>query len=311
MKKYKNIKSLFLFLFVSLCMMQGCTTEDFIEENLTEKSHQHTHSHTQGRAMPRITGEYTYSSKVDLTLFDNNTINVYSKITDNNDVILEDPIGWENAVTLAIQDWNDANSCLKLNRVSNINDADIKIISFTDDIEPLVIGTMTPESVFGWSEDPSNGRPGEWIWINVNYQNANGPTTLDDKRNIIGHEIGHNIGFRHTDQPNGNLIIDDVAPLNSIMHSGILDRDITGLITPDKNACQALYAECDDTISGVSQLCVGAPASTYNWSGDDPVDDWLVTGNFQLSNESGFSVSVQALGNGAGNFRAVRNGEII
>lgn len=270
--KKSIFKSLFAFLLLVICL-SGCIQE---EPEILPSENKITPESSDGPASGRtILGDfYSYEHKVDLNLLLNNTVTVYSNITDGVDVLTQDPVGWSDAIDDAIDDWNAAGSCLQFVRVSSPI-AHIKIISFNDPINPLVPPSDTnnnPEHIFGWASEPVNGLPGAFIWINLDFNN--GSQTLTQRRNIIGHELGHNIGFRHTDNSHGSNVVLSTALANSIMNSGIISRSETGLRGNDALAmrelyddtCQVIGVDPPTTLSGALQVCPGS-GGTYTLSG--------------------------------------------
>lgn len=266
-------KSLFAFLLLVICLY-GCVQD---EPEILPSEEKVAPEFSDGSASGRtILGDYySYEHKVDLNLILNNTVTVFSNITDGVDVLTQDPVGWSDAIDDAIDDWNAAGSCLQFVRVSTPN-AHIKIISFNDPINPLVPPSDTnnnPEHIFGWASEPSNGLPGEFIWINLDFNG--GSQTLTQRRNIIGHELGHNIGFRHTDNNHGSNFVLSPAQASSIMNSGIISRSQTGLTGNDALAMRTLYGDTcvviggedpPTVLSGSTQVCPGN-GGTYTLSG--------------------------------------------
>lgn len=307
MKQLKLFRSAMLCLVLaSTFTLQNCSKEHIDSET--------TSINTERKSTSNSQRNYTYSEMIDLNNYPDNTIRIYSKFTEAPDEVPAEPGDWNTSVDQAIADWNNAGSCLNLLRVGTMAEADITIISFYDPINPLVLGNGVneAETIFGWSEDPSNGAPGEWIWINVNYSNPDG--TLPDsnaKRNILGHEIGHNLGFRHSDTFNlDNIINNNFVPANSIMHSGILDRTITGLVPLDIAAYRDLYGNCVAEISGENSICSTALGETYTWTGSGTVS-WSVSGNLSLLSSTGTSAVVSGTALGSGILTATQNSVVV
>ncbi|WP_299891050.1 M57 family metalloprotease [uncultured Lacinutrix sp.] len=111
-----------------------------------------------------------------------------------------DPNSWDTEVEQAINDWNNIsnNSCVNFNLVTDPSIANIRILSdqhidaeTLDDNQQLALaGVPFP-----------NGSPYNIISVNLNFNGQNNNYVITDirKRNVIAHELGHCIGFRHTD----------------------------------------------------------------------------------------------------------------
>ncbi|WP_299184351.1 M57 family metalloprotease [uncultured Aquimarina sp.] len=89
-----------------------------------------------------------------------------------------------NAVSVAMRHWNEITNCdIRFEFTNNINSAEVIISK-----GPLNQGTV------GRGTLPSNGKPGKYIRLDLdqfsNYDFA-------QWRTVIGHELGHNIGFAH------------------------------------------------------------------------------------------------------------------
>lgn len=115
------------------------------------------------------------------------------------------PALWLPILDKSIQNWNNAGSLIRLTRIST-NTAHIKV-NANYSVSSMIASANYPSS---------NGYPGRGITINT-YKNS-----LEEAKKIfaITHEIGHTLGFTHTDGTYGNLI--NGTPLkdpNSIMNS--------------------------------------------------------------------------------------------
>ena len=157
---------------------------------------------------------------------------------------------WTTAIDNAINDWNNAISNPSrdlFTYTTNANEADIIIKQFP-------IESQNNMTFAGLSGNPSCGRPYFDILIETDYvfPTVANMSNIDHRRNLIGHELGHAIGFKHSDVANGNGTIipgtEFLLGTNSIMNSTILTRSITGLTSEDILATQYLYG-CNSTIN--------------------------------------------------------------
>ena len=135
-----------------------------------------------------------------------------------------------NAVSLAMRNWNNITKCdLFFASTSNINSAEV-----------IISNGSLPNNVVGQANFPSNGRPGRYIRLDLN-QHSN--FDYAQWRSTIEHELGHSVGFAHTNGTStneiyipGTLFTDD----NSLMNGGRggTVRKLTG---DDKKAARLLY----------------------------------------------------------------------
>ena len=99
------------------------------------------------------------------------------------------PNQWVDAVNSAIEYWNNVpNTQLQFKLTTEQSLAQIRITTYNDN-----------PNTFAAADLPiSNGTPGFLLRINMDsYSFYSGNATL--LRNIITHELGHNVGLRHTD----------------------------------------------------------------------------------------------------------------
>jgi len=96
----------------------------------------------------------------------------------------------QTAFDQALSNYNAVNLSLRFQRVSSSASADISIFSFYE-----------VSNVLGYSAGfPSGGNAASPIYLNTYYYNSS--TSRPDASTVIAHEIGHAIGFRHTDYMN-------------------------------------------------------------------------------------------------------------
>tara|TARA_R110001632_G_scaffold208268_1_gene332618 strand:- start:3491 stop:6055 length:2565 start_codon:yes stop_codon:yes gene_type:complete len=189
---------------------------------------------------------------------DNITITVFSFLSETG---IPPPNSYFTALQQAVGFWNAArgNGCAPL----------FQIVTTNNPNNPPDIIIRGPNQIGGWptgasgiygrvQSEPFCGRPFPFIDINTNFvfgppsPNTNCPPnslgmpglpTQVDMTNIITHELGHAIGFSHTNtggnQIPGTPTIDD----DSVMDSRIVEcrRSITGLSGGDVAAVQAVY----------------------------------------------------------------------
>jgi|GEM_PF-481727 len=183
------------------------------------------------------------------------------------------PVAWVSATRSALFNLNTTTSKLRFSEVSSGSSADITIgTTYTQ--APWVAQAYLPSS---------NQRPGNLITINTYYNSL----TSNVKEFTMIHELGHTIGFYHTDQTQGIFIAGTpTTDANSFMNSFVLPWN--GFTPGDIIAINKLYPGKED------QYLVG------DWDGDGRDNIAVRRGNQILmdTNFDGTADIVQDFGNG-------------
>ena len=221
---------------------------------------------------------------------DNITIRVFANIAEPPGI----PAGtsWNLAIDDAIGDWNVTRAgCSDLFvRSFNINQTDI-IIQGPENID----GGWPPGAthIFGWvNGNPSCGEPFPEVFINTNYRpNGNFPTQRN-MRNIVGHELGHAIGFRHTDGNEGIAIPGtNGTDSNSIMNGDIITRQSLGLSTQDITATEYLYG-CNSNANDNQNTASSIDITSISPNPFCVTDVFTVNGTFNTCSSTGSTIEL-------------------
>lgn len=209
-----------------------------------------------------VEDDLTFSKDMELNAPDDNLRNYHSNLLVSSDYIgngnviwvfstLPGATGfgnigttWDEAVGSAMAAWNGIpNACINFQRTLTPSQAHITVIN--GEAKPLA------QNHFGWAGQPlPSGAPFHTVWINMQYPigpaSLNGAianTSFYQKRNIIAHELGHCIGFMHTDVLSANPIPGTGATdPNSLMRDNLdFQHNMTAFSVFDEIAVRWLY----------------------------------------------------------------------
>lgn len=141
---------------------------------------------------------------------------------------------WEGPFIDALKDWNNFGLCLVFRETGDSSEADI------------IIKAGNPPFDFGVAQGPSDNNPGEVIVIKIGNDKLSDLVQTEARKNLLVHEIGHTIGFRHTGTNEGLPIIGACPPQGSVMtmQSTVSQMASQGITATDIQALRALYPLC-------------------------------------------------------------------
>lgn len=170
---------------------------------------------------------------------------------------------WTTAARAAMTEWNSINGSSI--RFVEGTPADISLSFYSTDPNLFAVATFP-------SSNP--GVPGSTIRINTSFS---GNTSSSAKVMVLVHELGHTIGFRHTNwqqlgetqYPGGATLISGTPQTdgNSVMNGGTAGAEWNGFSAYDKTAARNTYPGISISIHNPSNATLTVTkAGTYTWT---------------------------------------------
>jgi len=147
---------------------------------------------------------------------------------------------WRNAVIAAANEWNNLNGSIRFSVNSNPNHSTTVGIN----LQHYNYGSNMGHIIASAFHPTSSGYPGNMMYINDDY---NGVLTASDKKFTMVHELGHAIGFEHTDGNHGSSITNvgwwcrTFSNSSSVMVAALPVGGWNGFSSCDVQAFNALY----------------------------------------------------------------------
>lgn len=182
---------------------------------------------------------------------------------------------WTRAVREAMTQWNQLGGFgLRFVETATESASDILVTSYRYEIDEVAKS--------GW---PRGGTPGAYLWINLGYRGGTGPGGLpvyESKLFHMVHELGHTIGFRHTNyvllgEFRGDSVGAHLVPNTpradslSVMNAGPTRRTWRGFSAADRIAARVVYT---GSVRIAASIQNGHPAVT--WSAEDGAYEYRI-----------------------------------
>ncbi len=135
-------------------------------------------------------------SRIDENIVTKEVVNVWLHPGMNND--------WKDASFKAINRWNNELEKISLVTITDRRNADIEILydSLEEDLTTMFIPLTS--GAFGRGTFPTaEGLPGNKIWVNPRFNFCDTGITQNLRISNVQHELGHTLGFHHTNAFNG------------------------------------------------------------------------------------------------------------
>ncbi len=142
-------------------------------------------------------------------------------------------------INTALSNWtNITQSRISFTVVNTQTSTGINIFEETNTALPLDLQNINPTA--GLSNFSSNGKPGRFISISLV---AISPISTARRIHVFMHEIGHTLGFKHTNGVGQQIAGTPLTDVNSIMNQAVPTNSNATWTTADLNAIGFLYPD--------------------------------------------------------------------
>lgn len=225
---------------------------------------------------------------IDLSVVKANSFYVYT----DNSIPTSGNGNWRPAIEEACRHWRDIGGCL----IRLIPTSSPRIANITISFDNGLKGTTT----MAQAPQPRNtSGPGPWLHINPDYNNIG----HSEKVYVIVHELGHTLGFKHTDGTDGTHI--EGTPLRdpaSIMNSSYGGGGWPGFSQGDIIAAQKLYP---DWVWNVGSHRVGEFGHGHVHNLQLSYESLLPLNRLSIYSTPAANFTLHSFGNGTGNVSVV------
>lgn len=144
------------------------------------------------------------------------------------------PNTWKTALLNGAKEWNKLNLNIRFNaQISNVTvPGAVNVISYYDANNGSVAYTGIPQP---------NGDPGPYLYINTAYNNM----SSSRKKRVMAHELGHAVGFLHTDLYEGGYWVWEVPCSYSEDPSSVMRQNCNGCTT---SPSWSGFSSCDKEV---------------------------------------------------------------
>lgn len=195
---------------------------------------------------------------------------------------------WRTAINAAMNEWTNISDCSIHFVQSYFPNPDVIIKSDNNSL---------PNNVIASAGFPLNSKAYNQVLINLDF-NSNATVSESSKKYNMAHELGHCIGFRHTNWDINGEGVSSVGAnyipntpsqdSNSVMNGGTANYSWNGFSTFDISAVKYLYNDipCNRRLVGATDICafdrygnsIDYNYNSFSSSNSEQINSWTISG---------------------------------